>query len=428
MSDIAIRVNGLSKRYRLGERESYRTFRDALSRTLALPFRAARSRLNGGSKRTSREAHMWALDDVSFEIKKGEAVGVVGRNGAGKSTLLKILSRITEPTRGYADINGRVGSLLEVGTGFHQELSGRENIYLNGAIIGMKRAEIGRKFDDIVAFAEIEKFVDTPVKHYSSGMYLRLAFSVAAHLEPEILLVDEVLAVGDVAFQRKCLGKMEDVAANGRTVLFVSHNLGAVRELCKSSIILKDGHLDFRGPVVEGLAHYSRSLAEDGEESRLSGGGWNRVTINDSIEAIASSNSGEPFFAEATLDLRDDFTTAKVFLVINDAVGGLTVHQRIDISELGLEGMSAGRYRVRAVLPALWIAPGIYTLHFKFMGNNTSRKQDRYLSERVMVDVVGNVNGIGRAVLAPPPCWTISPKSLLSQQGRESLASTLSLP
>jgi lipopolysaccharide transport system ATP-binding protein len=364
---------------------------------------------------------MWALEDLSFEVKKGEAVGVVGRNGAGKSTLLKLLSRITEPTKGYADIYGRVGSLLEVGTGFHQELSGRENIYLNGAIIGMKKAEIERKFDDIVDFAEVERFIDTPVKHYSSGMYLRLAFSVAAHLEPEILLVDEVLAVGDIAFQRKCLGKMEDVAAHGRTVLFVSHNLGAVRELCKTSIILSKGRLAFRGPVVEGLAHYSRGLAEDGEDDVLSGSGWHNVTINGRTDAIATSNSSDPFFTEVTLNLRDDFSAAKVFLVINDAVGGLVVHQRIDTRELGLDHMRAGRYKVRADLPALWLAPGIYTLHFKFMGRNISRKEDRYLSERVMLDVTGNVNGIGRATLAPPPCWTISRNNQVDEKESDQL-------
>lgn len=416
-----VKVENLSKSYELGANvAAYSTLRESLTNAVRAPF--------NGLRRHSSHETIWALRDVSFTVAAGEVLGIVGRNGAGKSTLLKLLSRITEPTRGYADINGRVGSLLEVGTGFHQELSGRENIYLNGAIIGMKRAEISRKFDDIVAFAEVEKFIDTPVKHYSSGMYLRLAFSVAAHLEPEILLVDEVLAVGDVAFQKKCLGKMEDVAAHGRTVLFVSHNLGAVRELCKTSIILKNGHLDFRGPVVEGLAQYSRGLAEDGEELSLSGAGWHHVTINDHVEAIASSKSGEPFFAEATLDLRDDFTTAKIFLVINDAVGSLTVHQRIETRELGLERMSAGRYRIRAELPALWIAPGIYTLHFKFMGHSTSRKEDRYLSERVMLDVSGSVNGIGRALLAPPPCWTISPKTLLHQESREPADSVLSLP
>ena len=234
MSDIAIIVDNLGKLYRIGERQRYKALRDSLSNALYAPFRAAASLLNGHnghqstSSNSSSSNDFWALKDISFEIKKGEAVGVIGRNGAGKSTLLKVLSRITRPTEGRIRMHGRVGSLLEVGTGFHPELTGRENIYLNGAIIGMRKKEIDRKFDEIVAFAEIEKFIDTPVKYYSSGMYVRLAFAVAAHLEPEILLVDEVLAVGDAEFQKKCLGKMGDVARQGRTVIFVSHNLQVI--------------------------------------------------------------------------------------------------------------------------------------------------------------------------------------------------------
>ena len=226
MSDLAIRVNGLSKKYYIGGRqERYKTLRDTLTDAVAAPFRRVgkllRRDFSPFTSHFSPDETIWALKDVSFEVKQGEVVGIIGRNGAGKSTLLKILSRITEPTEGYADIYGRVGSLLEVGTGFHPELTGRENIYLNGAILGMNRVEINKKFDEIVSFAEVEKFIDTPVKHYSSGMYLRLAFAVAAHLEPEILLVDEVLAVGDAEFQKKCMGKMGDVAKEGRTVLFV---------------------------------------------------------------------------------------------------------------------------------------------------------------------------------------------------------------
>ncbi|MCA9896469.1 MAG: ABC transporter ATP-binding protein, partial [Anaerolineae bacterium] len=209
--------------------------------------------------------NLWALKDVSFEVKRGEVVGIVGRNGAGKSTLLKILSRITEPTSGHAEIHGRVGSLLEVGTGFHPELTGRENIYMNGAILGMRRSEIDRQFDEIVAFAEIERFLDTPVKRYSSGMHVRLAFAVAAHLEPEILLVDEVLAVGDVEFQRKCLGKMEDVAQGGRTVIFVSHNMAAVKDLCQRAFLLKEGELEFVGSVDATIRRYLETQRNDGE-------------------------------------------------------------------------------------------------------------------------------------------------------------------
>jgi lipopolysaccharide transport system ATP-binding protein len=235
MSYTAIRVDNLSKQYRIGgPQKKYETLRDTLANTLATPLRRAGKLLRGQATGAAElDATIWALRDVSFKVQRGEVVGIIGRNGAGKSTLLKILSRITEPTLGVAEIRGRVGSLLEVGTGFHQELTGRENIYLNGAILGMKRHEIEHKFDEIVAFAEVEKFIDTPVKHYSSGMHLRLAFAVAAHLEPEILLVDEVLAVGDAAFQKKCLNKMEDVGQQGRTVLFVSHNMPAITRLCE---------------------------------------------------------------------------------------------------------------------------------------------------------------------------------------------------
>ncbi len=282
MNDIAIRVEGLSKRYRIGHRERYYTLRDTLANAAAAPFRLLRPTGDGrlktddgrrktGDRRStagppspvsrlqppvpsppspapgrpspvpSQDQYIWALKDVSFEVSHGEVVSIIGRNGAGKTTLLKILCRITEPTEGCVTIHGRVGSLLEVGTGFHWELSGRENIYLNGAILGMKKAEIDRKFDEIVAFAEVETFIDTPVKHYSSGMYVRLAFAVAAHLEPEVLLVDEVLALGDAAFQKKCLGKMGDVAKEGRTVLFISHNMSSILSLTTRSIWLADG-------------------------------------------------------------------------------------------------------------------------------------------------------------------------------------------
>ncbi len=249
----AIRVGGLGKRYQIGTRErGYATLRDSLARAVRAPWRRFR-RLSGAAG--SGEA-FWALRDVSFEVGEGEVVGIVGRNGAGKSTLLKLLSQITEPTEGAIELSGRVGSLLEVGTGFHPELTGRENIYLNGAILGMKRHEIDRKFDDIVAFSGIERFLETPVKRYSSGMYTRLAFSVAAHLEPEIMIVDEVLAVGDAAFQEKCLGKMNEVAHSGRTVLFVSHNMAAVETLCTRGIVLEAGRVAFDGETTEAVRHY----------------------------------------------------------------------------------------------------------------------------------------------------------------------------
>ena len=250
MSDIAIRVENLGKQYRIGGKlTGYRTFREALLDSLAAPVRWMRG------ERKALET-FWALDDVSFEIKQGEAVGIIGRNGAGKSTLLKILSRITKPTKGRVQLYGRVASLLEVGTGFHPELTGRDNIYLNGAILGMSRREIDRKFDEIVDFSEVEKFLDTPVKHYSSGMYVRLAFAVAAHLEPEILVVDEVLAVGDAEFQKKCLGKMGMVTQEGRSVLFVSHNMGAITQLCSNVILLNKGSLEIYSNAASVVKQY----------------------------------------------------------------------------------------------------------------------------------------------------------------------------
>ena len=254
MAKPAIKVEGLWKEYVIGaQQKAHGTFYDMLSSSLSAPFRALR-------KRTAEEQEaesFWALRDVNFEVQPGEVVGIIGRNGAGKSTLLKILSRITAPTRGHVEVRGRLASLLEVGTGFHPELSGRENIFLNGAILGMTRAEVARKFHEIVAFAEIEKFVDTPVKRYSSGMYVRLAFAVAAHLEPDVLVIDEVLAVGDADFQQRCLGKMHEVAGAGRTVVFVSHNLAALKNLCSSGLLLSSGQSTYYPDTTHALRAYA---------------------------------------------------------------------------------------------------------------------------------------------------------------------------
>jgi lipopolysaccharide transport system ATP-binding protein len=270
LSDIVLRAQGISKLYRIGEGRRHDRLRDLIAEAMAAPFRRRSPSLSSSRAREpsvsqpsqSYDQHLWALQDVSFEVRHGEVIGIIGANGAGKSTLLKILSRITEPTSGCVEMRGRLGSLLEVGTGFNPELTGRENVYLNGAILGMKRSEIRRRFDEIVEFAEIERFLDTPVKRYSSGMYMRLAFAVAAHLEPDILVVDEVLAVGDASFQRKCLGKMGNVAQTGRTVLFVSHNMMAVEDLCDHAIWLKDGRIADEGQpktVVSNYLHESFS-------------------------------------------------------------------------------------------------------------------------------------------------------------------------
>jgi lipopolysaccharide transport system ATP-binding protein len=303
MSEPIISVRGLGKRYKLGATIQYDTLRDRLTHGVKGLF----SSKNGSEApkaytKDPDKREFWALKDVSFDVNEGEVVGIIGRNGAGKSTLLKVLSEITDPTTGEIHIRGRVSSLLEVGTGFHPELSGRENIFLNGAILGMSRAEIRRKFDEIVAFAEVEKFLDTPVKRYSSGMYVRLAFAVAAHLEPEILLVDEVLAVGDVGFQRKCLGKMEEIASSGRTVLFVSHNMGTIETLTQRAVCLEKGTVliqgDARKAVREYLDFIERNvLGAQGEEKML------RINLLSEGAPATALRMGEPLVFEIHYDL-----------------------------------------------------------------------------------------------------------------------------
>ena len=363
MSAPAIRVEGLGKRYRIGERVRYKSLRESVSN-------AALRALRG--ERRPHET-IWALKDVSFEVAPGEVVGVIGRNGAGKSTLLKILSRITEPTEGRVELHGRVGSLLEVGTGFHQELTGRENIYLNGAILGMKRAEIERKFDEIVAFAEIERFLDTPVKHYSTGMYLRLAFAVAAHLEPEILLVDEVLAVGDTAFQKKCLGKMGDVARGGRTVLFVSHNMTAVNQLCRSAVWLDEGTIAHVGAVQEAVQRYLSSGEMEGAEKRWAEG--SRAPGNDRISVQAVRVVTEdgvltnrfdresPFCFEVEYRLLSEVLSMQVGFWLQNSEG-VVVFVGGDAENQDYSGRSrpAGRYLSRALLPGGLLNSGTYYL------------------------------------------------------------------
>jgi lipopolysaccharide transport system ATP-binding protein len=304
MTETVISTESLSKSYLIGHQrnEPYLTLRDSMMHTALGLWQRVRHPLSPNLEETELE-EFWALRDINLEIKQGERVGVIGRNGAGKSTLLKILSRITDPTTGQVCIRGRMAALLEVGTGFHRELTGRENIYLNGAILGMTRQEIKNKFDEIVAFAEVEKFLDTPIKRYSSGMHVRLAFSVSAHLEPDILLVDEVLAVGDAEFQKKCMGKMDEVAEGGRTVLFVSHNMAAVSNLCEKSIVLKDGQMTFSGPTREAIAHYRETnnssdnkfnLLDIKRRKRTSGFSFVRYAIeSDAGENIDYAISGE---------------------------------------------------------------------------------------------------------------------------------------
>jgi lipopolysaccharide transport system ATP-binding protein len=318
-NDLVIRVEGLGKKYIIGhqaERGSYTALRDVVAQQARNLWRKTADMARGRSVVTGETVEeFWALRDISFDVKQGEVLGIIGRNGAGKSTLLKILSRITEPSEGRVTICGRVASLLEVGTGFHAELTGRENIYLNGAILGMTRAEIRRKFDEIVAFAEVEKFLDTPVKRYSSGMYVRLAFAVAAHLEPEIMVVDEVLAVGDAEFQKKCLGKMSDVASGGRTVLFVSHNLPAVLHLCGSAVYLRNGTLVQKGDPVQICALYSLDAAAPSE--RMLGAHLKSINLLDRHNIVSNSIAeGQRFKIRLVLWVPEDLCT--VSLIIYD--------------------------------------------------------------------------------------------------------------
>ncbi len=404
--DTAIQVTNLGKHYYLGgTRTGYKTLRDSLTSAVAAPFRALRRA--PATDRSAIDNELWALKDVSFEIKRGEVVGVIGRNGAGKSTLLKILSRITEPSEGYADIYGRIGSLLEVGTGFHPELTGRENIYLNGAILGMRRADIGRQFDEMVAFAEVEKFIDTPVKHYSSGMYLRLAFAVAAHLDPDILLIDEVLAVGDMAFQKKCLGKMGEVAQQGRTVLFVSHNMSAIKELCQRGILIEHGKIAFNGDSGHCIAEYMKPL----ESEPVPTEGKAKKVLNAGVPQVKGTegskvSAGEPF----TISLPITGQRAQnpwMFFIVEDFTGRTLIHSRVNSRELGVEIID-GEYRLNLEIPALWLSPGMYSAFFKFLFPSVIASTGRLNSERFMLEVSGQFEQTGKAILHPDIEWKIT--------------------
>lgn len=369
--EIAIKVEGLGKRYVLGARRTggfrYQRFSDSLVSALRAPFRRGADEGSGGGEGEA----FWALEDVSFEVKAGEVLGIVGRNGAGKSTLLKVLSRISEPTRGRIELAGRVAALLEVGTGFHPELTGRENIQLNGAILGMTRAEIRRKFDEIVAFAEVEQFLDTPVKRYSSGMYVRLAFAVAAHLEPDILVVDEVLAVGDAAFQKKCLGKMREVAATGgRTVLFVSHNMHAVRELCTRALLLEKGRKTLEGAPRDVIAAY---LARDDAQADIRLDGCVRQGPREFVKLLrlelrdaqgqptTTFVMNEPLVARIELECRRRMTGAEVGLKISSHFGA-AIHYFTSSWEGLLVDLAPGRHVFEVRVPQVWLLPGIYVV------------------------------------------------------------------
>jgi len=368
MSAYAVRAEGLGKSYRLGAAtERHDTIRDLIGNAIKAPFRNFKS-IKAGSSGPAGEL-FWALQDVSFDLKHGEVLGIIGRNGAGKSTLLKVLSRITEPTAGRAFVEGRVGSLLEVGTGFHPELTGRENVFLNGSILGMDRAYIEQRFDEIVEFAGVERFIDTVVKRYSSGMYLRLAFAVAAHLEPEVLIVDEVLAVGDAEFQRKCVGKMGEVAGHGRTVLFVSHNMGAITKLCQRAIVMASGRKVFDGTARDAVQAYLSAGAEDVAERLFDakdGMGDETVrllrvsVVQGAGEPVARVDIQEPFAIEMEYEAFVRFPELNIHLVLHSDEGDYVLQTTLSLAGESLTATSPGRYVARVELPAGALNAGHY--------------------------------------------------------------------
>ena len=411
MTTTVIRLKALSKLYRIGLREQRR---DTLAATafdfIKSPVKSfARLRALGTiSERNADDKDIiWALKDVSFEVKKGQALGIIGPNGAGKSTLLKILSSITEPTSGHAEVRGRIASLLEVGTGFHPELTGRENVYLNGTILGMTKTEVNKNFDEIVAFSGVEKFIDTAVKRYSSGMMVRLAFAVAAHLEPEILLIDEVLAVGDAIFQQQCLDRMAELAASGKTLLFVSHNLAAMSRLCDTGIMLAQGSVFARGKMQEVLAAYStwnqrftgKNLPGSSDQAIQVG----LPTIHYSGQELKRSDS---FTLKVKISVLEPFWHVVVTLGMSTHDGRLLMLSSLD-SNAFKELKSPGTYDLRANIPCMWLAPLSYPLQIKIIANPESGKTRRYFSPWVHVDIASeqNLDAHMDALLAPDVEW-----------------------
>jgi lipopolysaccharide transport system ATP-binding protein len=415
-TEIAIRGDGLSKQYVLGAHvDRTRTLRDVIAERATSAAGALR-----GRRDSRRQPLLWALRDVSFEVGRGDVVGVIGRNGAGKSTLLKILSRVTEPTSGRATIRGRVGSLLEVGTGFHGELTGRENVYLYGAILGMRRAEINRRFDEIVSFAEISRFLDTPVKRYSSGMTVRLAFAVAAHLEPEILLIDEVLAVGDAGFQRKCIGKMSEVADEGRTVLFVSHNMALMQSLCRRGIFLEDGSVRMDGTIEDAVTQYLREVERAGTvdlEHRTDRRGWHDVVLagveidGGGASLLATGRPARFTFRTRTNEDAPQRRLSCSFTILNALGQPVATLASDDRGPFDLEDPSASGMFV-CEIDALPLVPGRYRIDVSIHGR--THLQDS-VEGAAMFDVEQGtlegrpVAGGGPGDVAVPHRWVVPP-------------------
>ena len=403
-----VKVENLSKHYQIGATPAaYGTLRESLMNAVRSPFAGLR-------RKSDTNETIWALRDVSFMVMAGEVVGIIGQNGAGKSTLLKILSRIAEPTNGRAELYGRAGSLLEVGTGFHPELTGRENIYLNGAILGMRRPEIQRKFDEIVAFAELDKFLETPVKRYSSGMYMRLAFAVAAYLDPEILVVDEVLAVGDAAFQRKCLGRMRDISSEGRTVLFVSHNMAAIRSLCGRGILLAGGRKVFDGPAGECIDHYLAEVTQSANEVDLTN--FRRPKGVDTALKICklrlSSRDGRALVrAGDPLELELGFSVSEP---LEDVVLGFKILTPDNISIVecrnshdygAINQLKPGDYSIKCRVEQNVLSPGLYLLN---VGARSASKPLDHVSNAMTFEIYSAetmaslwMNGVGGCIRVP---------------------------
>lgn len=375
MTGLAIKAVDLGKEYKIGGMDdaSYNTFREVISNAVGTPFRRVRGLFSGNAYGAAElDESIWALRDVSFEVQKGEVLGIVGHNGAGKSTLLKVLTEITDPSAGYVEIDGRVGSLLEVGTGFHQELTGRENVFLNGAILGMTRQEIDRKYDEIVDFAEVGKFMNTPVKHYSSGMRLRLGFAVAAHLEPEILLIDEVLAVGDAKFQKKCIDKMSNVAQEGHTILFVSHNMSAINQLCQRCILLKQGQIVMDGPTEQVVAQYLSSEDASGVEYTAAldlerDGQFLRVALENPDGDLISEthDTSQPFQLVMDVHLKDSYPNGYITMSMRDVYGNPFLFSDVRDSADATTGLKSGTTRFTIEFPGHLFAPMVstFTVH-----------------------------------------------------------------
>jgi lipopolysaccharide transport system ATP-binding protein len=414
MSQSAITVSNLGKSYRLGKFNKSDNFRDVLISMAMAPFNRIR---NLGEHKSDSEDAFWALKDVSFEVSTGDVVGIIGRNGAGKSTLLKMLSRITEPTKGEIELRGRVSSLLEVGTGFHPELTGRENIFLNGSILGMRRHEIKAKFDEIVAFSEVEKFLDTPVKRYSSGMYVRLAFAVAAHLEPEILIVDEVLAVGDALFQQKCLGKMKEISQGGeRSVLFVSHNIQAVQNLCNKIILIDSGKMKFYGDVDKGVDLYLDSLTSDRSYNFYERKGDNSAKAYINKCKVLSSEGqfsalGYPIGAQLVFDIEVIFNQtvySPMFGIgINNSTNTRIVTLHTDYCSSIKTTYPKGKYRFKCTMKDLYLKPGTYNVKLHLSVSNAEDEIDPALLLKIVEKDTNKYKHIHNGVVLTNQEWEI---------------------